>query len=463
MAGGTWEFQNKLQPGVYINFRSSPSSLTTVGDRGIVAIARSIDWGTPGEVVTIDTPQDAFDKLGYDISSEQMLFLRQIFRGTTTTNGANRVYVYLLPTTGGVAASVTVGELTATANGVGTRGNEITLVITANPDTEITEGVYAVFTVDTVVDGQVQDSQTIGSYTSESDYTAAQIGDLVANRWVTFSGTPTGSLEATAGSPLTGGTSGVVSTTAYSQFLNAIEPYMFNVIIYDGDDATTKSAFSSFVRRLTTESGIYTQAVMADYASADNETVISVVSSIDLNTGETLTPAQATWWVGGASAGAANYQSLTYAIHPDAVRTDRTTSAQRDDAIRSGNLMLIEEFGAVKILSDINTFTGYTPNKTRAFSKNRTIRVLWSLANDIYNTFSLYYIGKVDNTVVGRNLFKAEIISYCTALQGNGAIQNFTADDVEVLPGTETDAIVINLAIQSVDSVEKVYMTITVS
>ena len=43
MAGGTWEAQNKLQPGIYINFKSSPKLLATIGDRGIVAIAREMD------------------------------------------------------------------------------------------------------------------------------------------------------------------------------------------------------------------------------------------------------------------------------------------------------------------------------------------------------------------------------------------------------------------------------------
>ena len=48
-------------------------------------------------------------------------------------------------------------------------------------------------------------------------------------------------------------------------------------------------------------------------------------------------------------------------------------------------------------------------------------------------------------------------------LQGEQAIQNFSSDDVEVLPGNDIDSIIVNLAIQAVDSVEKIYMTVTVS
>ena len=55
------------------------------------------------------------------------------------------------------------------------------------------------------------------------------------------------------------------------------------------------------------------------------------------------------------------------------------------------------------------------------------------------------------------------IVGYMTTLQNARAIQNFTAEDVEVLPGDDVDSIVVNVAIQAVDSVEKIYMTVTVS
>ena len=54
-------------------------------------------------------------------------------------------------------------------------------------------------------------------------------------------------------------------------------------------------------------------------------------------------------------------------------------------------------------------------------------------------------------------------MGYMLTLQGQEAIQNFSADDVEVLAGTDNDSIIVNVAIQSVDSVEKIYMTVTVS
>lgn len=86
-----------------------------------------------------------------------------------------------------------------------------------------------------------------------------------------------------------------------------------------------------------------------------------------------------------------------------------------------------------------------------------------SIANDIYQQFSDGYIGVVNNNEQGRMMFKSAIVGYLLDIQANNGIQNFEAEDVTVEPGEAIDAIVVNLAIQPVDSVEKIYVTITVN
>ena len=44
MAGGTWMSQNKVQPGVYINTKSSGNLSASVGEKGVVAIAEPLSW-----------------------------------------------------------------------------------------------------------------------------------------------------------------------------------------------------------------------------------------------------------------------------------------------------------------------------------------------------------------------------------------------------------------------------------
>lgn len=472
MAGGRWTSQNKKQPGFYINFNSTPTTLSEIGDRGIVAIARNLNWGPFGELITITSIADVYNKLGYDINDESMLFAQQIFRGSTSGyTGAERIYVYRLDESATSAkATATVEGLTVTALYAGTRGNDITIILTPDLDTAYTTEedpdteLYAVYTVNTIVDGAPVDSQIVGSYVDAIDYIPATIGDLVSNNWVVFSGTATDLLTASAGLPLTGGVDGDVTTTAYSNFLTTLEPVLFNIVIYDGTSQTIKTSFANFVDRVTTQTGRHSQCVLSGYPSADNECVISVKNGFILNTEREFPLNEATWWVGGVEAGAANFQSLTYAKHPDAVEAlPRLTSDELDEAQAEGSIAFIEEFGSVKIMSDINTFTTFLPDKGSVFSKNQTIRVCWGLANDLYFTFSEYYIGKQRNTIDGRNAFKAEVVAYCNQLAGLGAIENFTVDDVEVLPGNDVDSIVINLTLYIAFAVEKIYMTVTVS
>ena len=43
--GGTWQSQNKVRPGAYINFIGTPKSLSSVGERGTIAVPLSLSWG----------------------------------------------------------------------------------------------------------------------------------------------------------------------------------------------------------------------------------------------------------------------------------------------------------------------------------------------------------------------------------------------------------------------------------
>ena len=445
MAGGTWTSQNKVLPGVYIRFRSTSNLGITAGQRGVVTICEPMSWGPESEVMTVEPGMDLRPFTGYDITAPQNRFLREIFKGSNRTNGPTTVLLYRPAASSSARATVTIGVLTATAKYPGIRGNDISVIVTA-----LTEPSGS-FTVTTVVDGEVVDQQT-----------AATAETLTANDWVTFSGT--GALTADTGKPLAGGADGTVQSAAYSTYLAAIEPYKFDIIIYDGTDPTVQTALTSFIERIADDNGQYAQLVASGLTNPDSRFVINVSSGVTLSDGTTLTAAQVTWWLGGAEAGAQYNESLTYAAYPDAVAVSAMqTNSQIAQEIAAGNVVLFADDGVVKVYQDINTLVTYTTDIGEVFHKNRVMRLCNTIANDIYRQFSANYIGVVNNNEAGRMQFKAAIVGYMLDIQANQGVQNFTADDVEVLPGEAIDAIVVNLAIQVVDSAEKIYMTIDVS
>jgi hypothetical protein len=367
-----------------------------------------------------------------------------------------------LGATGSAAATATVepttegdtSSLTITAKYKGTRGNDITVVVTPDPDNTSTR---TIFYVQTLVSGSLVDSQTLKSETS-----SVSLSGLVNNDWVEF--TATGNAFA-ANATLSGGSNGTTSETAFSEFMAAAELETWNVLAYGGSDSVTKSALTSFVKRLANDEGKKVQACLWNYPSADNECVISVYPQqiTDLS-GHQLTAEEMVCWVAGSTAGASVSQSLTYAAHPDAASISPVlTSSQQIDAINAGQFAFIDEFGSIKNLQDNNTFTTFAATKGKAFRKNRVIRVLFGLANDIYRVFAQYYIGNTNNDEFGRGLLKAEILELLNRYQGNSAVQNVVADDVTVSPGNDSDSVLIEVYVQPVDSIEKIYINITIS
>lgn len=445
MAGGTWTSQNKVQPGVYINTKSQGNLSVSVGDKGIVAIARPLSWGASGKVQEIVPGEDMRPYIGYDITNANALFLREMMKGSDTTPGPVKILLYRLNGSGGAKASGVIGGLTISARCEGVRGNDIAIIIQEDPDEE------GRFDVTTVLDGIVADEQS-----------ASGIAELSANAWVEFSGT--GDLTETAGTKLTGGTDPTVTSASYADFLQALEPYRFDILIYDGEDGTVRQAVASFVKRISESVGFKCQAVMANAEDCNSEWVISVNNGVKLSDGMVLSAKEATWWLGGAEAGALYNDSLTYAQYPDAVEAyPKQTDAEVSEAIRVGAIVFIDIFDTVRVCTDINTLTSFTTDKGQEYSKNRVMRTLNQFCNDVYRQFSLYYIGKVDNNETGRGLLKGWIVGYLNEMQANNGIQNFEVDDVTVSAGNSADSVIVTVALQPVDSIEKIYITVTVS
>ncbi|MBO9610395.1 MAG: phage tail sheath family protein [Paenibacillaceae bacterium] len=437
MAGGTFTTQNKVRPGAYINFVSEAKSLGTVGERGIATMPLTLSWGEPKQVITIEAGEDTFAKLGYSLTESQMLLVREALKRAKT------LLLYRLNT--GTKAAATSGSLTLTAKWGGLRGNNIAVTIAANVDDA------ELFDVTTRVSGSVVDVQAV-----------ANIAGLTANAWVVFSGT--GNLAAAASVPLTGGADGSTVAQDYADYLTAIEIHDFNTMALSSTDNTLKGTFVSFCNRLRNDEGKKIQVVVENYPTADYEGVISVKNGVVLADGTTLTAAQCVAWVAGATSGAPMNLSLTYSAYDGAVDVaPRYTNTQIETALQAGEFLFTQKDGQAVVEQDINSLTGFTPDKGKAFAKNRTLRVLDGINNDFVRIFSDFYVGKVNNNADGRNLLKNECINFLNTLQGINAIQNFDSQtDLVVSEGNDADSVYIETFVQPVDAIEKIYMKVTV-
>ena len=157
-------------------------------------------------------------------------------------------------------------------------------------------------------------------------------------------------------------------------------------------------------------------------------------------------------------------QSLTYAAYPGAAAVSPLlTDSQIGQGLEAGQLLLSADDGDVVIEQDINSLTAFTPEIGEVFRYNRTVRLCNTFANDIYKMFRRGFIGVVNNNDAGRRQFKGRIVGYLLEMQSAEAIQSFVPDDVEVLPGADISSVLVNIAFQVVGSIEKIYLTVSVS
>lgn len=249
--------------------------------------------------------------------------------------------------------------------------------------------------------------------------------------------------------------------------LEALETVPFTTLCYpyDGEGTDTiKAAIKAWVEDMREDEGVNIQAVLANY-DADSEAVINVAQGVLLADETTLTAAQCTAWVAGVTAGANVNQSNTGRKYEGAVDVvPRMTKSDMEAAITAGKFIFkVDTAQNVTAAYDINSFKTFTTQKSKAFSKNRLIRVLDGINNDIANIFESNYVGKIDNNPDGRSLLRATLIEYFNELQRLNAIQNFAPEDVTVNAGEDANAVVIDCYIQPVDSVEKIYITVNLA
>lgn len=451
-AGGTWTVQNKQRPGAYINFVSVPKPVGSIGDRGVMTACLPMTWGPAGQLITLYgedllngkslakvgcTAFDTDESLPYRLAltgSYKALLFRADTGGTKATN------------------VISTGVLTANAKHAGTTGNSVSVVITANKPTT---GQY---TVDILFKLVQQESFVVSALADFSD---------IESEWVDFvvPASPSSTdIPATAGAVLAGGNNGtVMGETTYPAYFAAVNGEQWQCMAIN-TSAAVGSQVTAFIKLLRDTRGKKVQAVVYDYTDADYEGIISVNQGFK-TAQDTVTVDLFPLYVASITAGANVNESNTARIVESAVTiTNPIAEEDIEDALKEGKFLLsYRQDGAVCVEKDINSLHSFTVDKNYAFSKNRVVRCLDEIGNTTALVFNRNYCGKVDNNDVGRNLYKTELISMMDQLQGIGAVQNFQGtSDITVLPGNDVDSVVVDMLVQPVDSMEKLYMTVNV-
>ncbi|QII25911.1 phage tail sheath protein [Bacillus altitudinis] len=447
MNGGTFTpGTEKKRPGIYFNFKTTAQQRITLGDRGTVALPITMSWGEPKTFLSISGIEDLNKKVGLNIDDKSLLLFREAKKKAQT------VLLYRLNE--GEPAKAQISEnFNVLANYGGQKGNEVTIQVTEN-----------------VLDSSKRDVVTYVGTDIVDKQVVTDVKELKQNKYVSFSGE--GEVTITAGVTLSGGKNGVPSVADYTAFLEAAETEYFDVIALPNNTSEQlKATFVAFIKRLRDDQGRKVQGVLANYP-ADHEGIINVTSGVLLEDGTEITPAKATAWVAGASAGANFNQSLTFVEYEGAVDTlERLDNDQVEYRLSQGEFLFTFDARdrTVSVEKDINSLTTYTTEKNKTFAKNKIIRVLDAINNDLTRELKdLIKLRKANGNDIpasddGLQLVKTLITQYLTQLQDGSGITDFDSEtDITIALNEDRDGFLIDLAVQPVDAAEKFYFNVEV-
>ena len=420
MAGGKYDkLAGKTRPGTYINFESDRNDTVGNSERGIVLLPLiGYDFGPAKTPITLTAAApDAYSvELGrsvYDATNDKMRLIREAFKK------ASKVIV-------------------------GTRGNDIHVSVVTNPVGGFDVTVYLDADATAVYEGVKTVEELI----------AAAADDKL----VKFTGT--GDLKAASGVKLAGGTNVTSANGDVTAFVDKMEGIKFNTLCFPVTDATLQTAAITKIKYMRESMGKGVNVVLPDAKSPDHEGVINVTNSVVVD-GVELTHAEACAFVAGITASASCIKSNTYEVYNGATGiVDPKDNEAAIAAIKNGEMFFsYSEAGNVIIEYDINSLVSFKKPKDKTYSKNRVIRTLDAIQEAIQNNFPP---NKYDNSPTGYAAMKGIGQSILKQYEDMGAIKNVDYDadfkiDESLSSGDEVYFIV---AIQPVDSAEKLFFTV---
>lgn len=429
LGGGTFVTQNKTIPGAYINFVTTATGATVFGERGVVALGDSFNWGSNDifEVTAEDFYKNSMALFGYDALDEKMIGIRDVFKN------ARKIYVGRINGNNAKKASCTFGE----ARYTGTRGNDIRIAVYSDPDDSNYKNVY------TYVGTTVVDTQRVKTMV-----------ELRSNDFVVWKSGAT--LTNTASTPMTGGTNGATIGQAVQSFLDDISGYSFNALAVISDNESISQLVAEYTKRMRDTVGKKFQSVVHNYF-ADYEGVINIdpyaVSDEDY---------LVAYWVVGAVAGCEVNESLTNKVYDGEIEIDSIyTQSELENKIKSGEFVFHRVGDKMRVLKDINSFVNVTTEKGKMFQNNQTVRICDQIAGDVAVLFEEYYMGKVPNDTSGRNSLWSDLVKYHEKLVNIRALDEFDEEAISVEMGDSKNSVVIYEKICPVNSMEQLYMKVT--
>lgn len=451
MAIGTWVTQNKVRPGVYINYVFSDTELINYASEGVMAMPYTFPLNETGLVVEVTSKSiksKELEKYGIIAGTDSYKYL------TTLLKYCSKVILYSVGEGGSKARLSVANEFTATAKYNGLEGNKFAVEVLARKDNK----------------------QTFNTYYN-NDLVAIQVYDFDEevmegiNEYIDIE-VEGGTVTETVATVLVGGVDDSVAdvnASLKSMFANLRCSEVEILAIPFDEEAYDFSNVEDFINEYNAN---HVQKVVVVYpktsqdsASKNSEFVIAIAPQVaTLANGLVMDSLKLAGYIAAKEAGADYKVDLTFDMCDDIVSITELTNEEIEDNIKKGvmNLSYRSDRNVV-IEDDINTLVLLGENQSSSLKANDTLRLLNDISYRIVSYGENVIIGKKKVTETTLNLVKAFVIGIMNEYANEQVIVNFDSNnDVQVVFGEQPDGILCTVAIQKTHSAKKLYFSIGV-
>lgn len=215
----------------------------------------------------------------------------------------------------------------------------------------------------------------------------------------------------------------------FTDIEEVLDGIKFNWICYVASEQTPLLTYVK--KRNLSNTACKIKAVVSGIEAADDMHVVCLKNeSVTLKNGDELTAMNYLPTLAGLFAGLSLDRSATYYELDDL--SAASTVADVDTEIDNGYLVLINDYGTVKIARAVDTAQKV---EIEDFKKIVIVEAMDMIREDIIDSFKNYYLGKYKNSLDNQSLFVAAVNTYFRTLAGEGVLnpdyENLAEIDVE--------------------------------
>lgn len=455
--------EKKVRPGVYYRRENSGGVETAGAVNGVAAVLFQADWGPLNEEFDMDSTMQN-NVADYYGTAEGTKLIKEAYKGGATTIRAVRI-----GGDDGTAATIDLNDaqdtpkkaVTITAAYPGARAFTVSVrtnLITERRMVTIYDGteIFESFTFD----AGAAEPQNLAEAMAASKNFVCKVAEGA-----------TGPLANITQQAMTGGKNPTVKTENYEKGTDVLERCKWNAIMADTDDAAVQLLLQNFVVQsyqtghlgFTVLAGKSSQDLterMTTAASYNDEKIVYVlngwVGSDDTRYDGWLSAAR----IGGMVAAFESNTSITHNVITNAVKlTEPLTNGEIIKAEGKGCLVLtMNDDDQVWIDSAINTLV--TPDATmdEGWKKIRRTKTRFELMDRVDSSCEKL-VGNVNNDTDGRQTIMATAQKVINEMVGEKKIMLGSTVYEDQDNPAQGDSAWFKLAIDDIDSAEKIYLT----